>query len=189
MYRSRALSEAEGVAARAVFGESLDLARVRVGESRLLGAFARARTPFETAWFPRGAIGSPGYLPWLVHELAHAWQTQHGVAFLRKLWWGVRTMAGNPYDFGGPEGLREAAAAGRRFVDFNTEAQGDICRAYYEALSAGEDTSTFAPFIEELRSYGAGSPGGAGSGPGSSGAAGSGTAGSGTAGSGAAESG
>ncbi|MGH2718626.1 MAG: hypothetical protein ACRDJU_08615 [Actinomycetota bacterium] len=160
MSRSRPLTEPESAAARLVFGSSLDLSRVRVGQSRLLGAFGRARTPFETAWFPPGAIGSPGYLPWLIHELTHAWQTQHGVPFRTKLWWGIRTITGNPYDFGGEEGLAAAAAAGRRFADFNTEAQGDICRAYYQALTGGGDSrapaapaapAAFAPFIEDLQ--------------------------------------
>ncbi|HLI57517.1 MAG TPA: hypothetical protein VKY26_10875 [Actinomycetota bacterium] len=160
MSRSRPLTEAESAAARLVFGTSLDLSRVRVGTSALIGAFARARTPFQTAWFPPGAIGSPGYLPWLIHELTHAWQTQHAVSFWTKLGWGLSTIVGNPYDFGGEAGLLAAAAAGKRFVDFNTEQQGDLCRSYYLTLTGGGDTGAFAPFIEELRSYGAGSSAG-----------------------------
>jgi hypothetical protein len=149
---ARPLSADEEEAARTVFGDSLDYRRVRVGESAVLGAFGYARTPFETAYFPPGATASPGYLPWLIHELGHVWETEHGVAFTRKLWWALHAAAGNPYDYGGPAGLRRAAATGRRFEDFNTEQQAEICRDAYRVLAAGRDAGAFEPFLGQLRS-------------------------------------
>jgi hypothetical protein len=145
------LSSDEQREARRVFGDSLDFARVRVTESRIMSVGNYARTPFETVYFPPGAQYSPTFMPWLIHELTHAWQTQHGVPLATKLWWALHGITGDPYAYGGVPGLRDAAARGWQFTDFNTEQQGDICRHFYVALVGDADTSAFDPFIRDLQ--------------------------------------
>ena len=91
-------------------------------------------------------------MPWLIHELTHSWQYQHGVtlastattAFL--CWAGIRS-----YDYGGEPGLAAATAAGRGLRSFSTEQQGDIARDYYRAVKGGSPTTVYAPFIAELQ--------------------------------------
>ena len=147
----RPLNAVERGEAHKVFGDSIDYDRVRLGESAIMGAGENARTPFETIYFPPGAQADAGFIPWLIHELTHVWQTQHGISVVTKLWWALHAITGNPYDYGDEKGLKEAAAKGRRFRDFNTEQQGDICRNYYVALKAGRDTSAFEPFILDVQ--------------------------------------
>ena len=141
--KRRPLSGDEVREAEKVFGDSLDFEAVRVVESAVMGVGNYARTPFETVYFPPGAGDSAAFVPWLIHELTHVWQTQHGVSVLTKLRGAVRGR----YDYGGEAGLR----AGRRFRDFNTEQQGDICRDYYRTVVAGGDTSAYERFLAEVR--------------------------------------
>jgi Domain of unknown function (DUF4157) len=149
----RPLTSQERQEAEIVFGNSLDYDRVRLGESALMtvGKNSPARTPFETIYFPPGTLAGPVPMDWLIHELTHVWQTQHGVSVATKIWWALHSITGNPYDYGGEDGLREKAKQGKHFRDFNTEQQGDICRDYYLARKAGLDTSAFDPFIAEVR--------------------------------------
>jgi len=90
-------------------------------------------------------------MPWLIHELTHVWQTQHGIFVATKIWRALHSIAGNPYAYGGESGLEEDAKHGRHFRDYNTEQQGDICRDYYLAKKAARDTSAFDPFILEVQ--------------------------------------
>jgi hypothetical protein len=147
----RPLNAVERREARKVFADSIDYDRVRLGESAVMGSGQNARTPFETIYFPPGAQADTNFIPWLIHELTHVWQTQHGISVVTKLWWALHAITGNPYDYGDEQGLKDAAKKGRRFRDFNTEQQGDICRNYYIALEAGQDTSAFEPFILDVQ--------------------------------------
>lgn len=90
----RPLTPGELAAARNVFGDAIDWARVRI--------HARGFTPFQprrTAVSPLGAVHfraedclpdfSRGWaeMAWLIHELVHVWQYQTGVwVILRGLW-------------------------------------------------------------------------------------------------------
>jgi hypothetical protein len=147
----RPLNAVERREARKVFADSIDYDRVRLGESAIMGAGENARTPFETIYFPPGAQAEADFIPWLIHELTHVWQTQHGISVATKLWWALHSITGNPYDYRHEQGLKDEAAKGRHFRDFNTEQQGDICRDYYVALQAGRDTSAFEPFILDVQ--------------------------------------
>ncbi len=149
----RPLTSPERHEAELVFGNSIDYDRVRLGESAIMtaGPGQPARTPFETIYFPPGTLAKPVPMEWLIHELTHVWQTQHGISVATKIWWALHSIAGNPYDYGGEPRLKEAAKQGRHFLDFNTEQQGNICRDYYLAKKAGRDTSAFDPFILEVR--------------------------------------
>jgi hypothetical protein len=156
---SRGLDEAERKEAFRVFGKSLDYDKVRVAEDPLMSIGGYARTPGNTIYFPPGTTkdkDTPAlrgwYYPFLIHEMTHTWQTQHGVSALTK----IRTaLRGKPaYDYKGPAGLRKDAAAGAHFVDYNTEQQASICGDYASALINGGDTSPFEPFIAEVKNNG-----------------------------------
>ena len=147
----RPLNADERREAYQVFGANLDYDRIRLGESAIMGAGENARTPFETIYFPPGAQASADFIPWLIHELTHVWQTQHGISVVTKVWWALHALTGNPYDYGDEKGLKEAAGKGKGFRDFNTEQQGDICRDYYRVRRADGDTSAYDPFIREVK--------------------------------------
>ena len=166
---SRGLTDHERAEAKKVFGDSLNYGQVRVAESTVMtiGPDRPARTPGNTIYFPPGTLKNaaehekgttPGdqaeyqrYLHWLIHEMTHTWQTQHGAS----LWTKLKTALKGPsiYNYDGPEGLKKASAEGKHFVDFNTEQQADICADYY-AISEGfksGDKSAYEPFIREVR--------------------------------------
>jgi hypothetical protein len=124
---------------------------VKLGESPIMGSGAHARTPFNTIYFPPGAQKDPNFMSWLIHEMTHVWQTQHGVSVVTKVWWALHAIKGNPYDYGGEAGLKDAASKGKKFTDFNTEQQGDICRDYYVAHKSSKDTSAYDPFILQVQ--------------------------------------
>jgi hypothetical protein len=142
----------ERTEAAIVFGSGLDYRAIRVREHRLLGAGRIARTLPGSVNFPPGAFTRDGFLPWLVHELTHCWQYQHGVGLHRTAATALLCTFGvRSYDYGGEPGLAAATSAGRRLRDFNTEQQGDIARDYYRAVKAGRPTQVYAPFIADLR--------------------------------------
>lgn len=148
----RTLTSQEHAEARIVFGAGLDYARILIREHRILGAGGIARTLPGSVNFPRGALTTGTFLPWLVHELTHAWQYQHGIGLGRTAttallcWVGLRT-----YDYGGEAALAAATAAGRGLLSFNTEQQADIARDYYRAVKAGRPVDAYLPFVSDLR--------------------------------------
>lgn len=142
----RPLDPQERDAATKVFGPSLNCDRVRLATSAIIGFGSNARALPGAIYFPPKAL-TGDYLPWLMHELTHSWQYQHGVSMFETIWNAIR----RDYDYGDEAGLLAASAAGRRFGEFNTEEQGDIVRDYYCAMRAGRSTAAFDPFIAELR--------------------------------------
>lgn len=145
----RPLTDEEALEVQLVFGSSLDLKRTRIAESSLMAIGDYARTPFETAYFPIGAFKSADFLPWLVHELTHVWQTQHGISVFRKIATALR--GASAYEYGGPQQLVIDRGKGKKFLDYGTEQQADICRDYYRRLKASQDVSAYLPFIAEVK--------------------------------------
>ncbi len=161
----RPLYEYEIGEARRVFGEALRYERVRVHENNgwtdaldRLGRRLKGLPPmgpqdhnavtlgyncFFPVTLPASLIpvGQPlDYcMPWLIHELTHAWQFE-------KMGWGyvVRALSaqlnlkGAAYDFGPFDQLVTRRSQGATLTDFNPEQQGHITRAYYEALRRGD---------------------------------------------------
>ena len=109
-----------------------------------LGGYAR--TTWHTVYVPPGEMSDPGHMQLMMHEFTHLWQYQHGYSIAQT----IACALFCSYDYGRDDGLRAAAKAGKRFVDFNTEQQGDICRDYWLRKTAGGDTSAFDPFIAQL---------------------------------------
>jgi len=148
----RTLTPQEHAEARIVFGAGLDYSRIRIREHRILGAGGIARTLPGSVNFPRGASATGTFLPWLMHELTHAWQYQHGIGLGRTATTALLCWAGlRSYDYGGEAALAAATTAGRGLRSFNTEQQADIARDYYRALKAGRPVDVYLPFVSELR--------------------------------------
>jgi hypothetical protein len=149
----RPLTSEEVTEAKLAFGPGLDYGSIRITEDPILGSMQIARTLPSRIYFPPGASKSANYTPWLIHELTHSWQYQHGVSVAQTGTTAFLCYAGvQTYDYGKQPGLTAAAAAGRRFTSFNTEQQGDIVRDYYRALKAGTSTAAWSPFLPEIQS-------------------------------------
>ena len=147
----RGLTPQEKQEAQLVFGRGLDYGGVKIAESPIMGIAENARTPFDTIYFPPGTskLSFSDFMPWLIHELTHVWQYQHGVSVFAKLFWALH--GAKAYEYGGELALKAAAAQHKSFRSFNTEQQGDIMRNYYIALKAGADTSAYDPFVNEVQ--------------------------------------
>lgn len=153
---ARDLNAQERAEAKIVFGDSMDYDDVQVAEAPLLSIGGYARTPFTTVYFPPGSFKEPPdvYYPFLIHELTHVWQSQHGFSVLEKLFHALH--GASAYDYGGVAGLRAAKREGKHFLDFNTEQQADILKDYYKRVKAGQDTSDYDMFVAEVQGTEAG---------------------------------
>lgn len=157
--QSRGLDETERKEAFQVFGNSLDYNKVRVAEDPIMSVGRYALTPGNTIYLPPRTTkdkDSPErrwwYYPLLIHEMTHAWQSQHGVSTMRKVLTALRGHSAYNYD--GPEGLKKAATQGVHFVDFNTEQQASICADYISIVTDGGDKAPYEPFIAEVKNGG-----------------------------------
>jgi|UniRef100_UPI0035CA586D hypothetical protein len=122
----RPLTPAEHTAARAVFGDAIDYARVRIHDRRYI-FFQPAKVamaPNGQIYFPR-ACHCPDFstnvphLAWLLHELTHVWQHQQG------MWVRLRgTLARGKYGYG------DLGETDRPFTAFNIEQQAAIVGDY-----------------------------------------------------------
>jgi hypothetical protein len=143
----RSLSNFEQAEARLVFGNSLNLGQIRLAEDPILSIGSYARTTPWTINFPTGSFGSKDFMLWLIHELTHSWQYQHGVSLFTTIYHSIFSS----YDYGGEAGLRAARSAGRGFTSFNTEQQGDILREYYNRFKTCQDITVWQSFVNEVQ--------------------------------------
>ena len=141
--------------ARAFYGPSLDLSDVRVTTSwAVRGGAGTAWTCNTVIRFKRPK--HPEDLPpepTLIHELGHVWEHQNGQAqllsgFVEQL---GRLFGRDPYDYGGPEGVRRAPT----LAGFSKESQAQIVTERWKALHSyradrmGIELST-AGYAEDL---------------------------------------
>jgi len=142
--------------ARVFYGPSIDFSRVRVKESRLVFG------PSGTGWTCSNVVrfkkaSKPEDLPeesTLIHELGHVWEHQGGQAQLLK---GLVEQAGrafgrDPYDFGGPAGVKRAT----RLTEFKKEGQAEIIRDYWLSQHGFDSDMRNVPFstpgyVDDLR--------------------------------------
>lgn len=154
----RSLTEPEKAEARIVFGSSLNLENVKVSEAPIMSIGGFARTLPDIVYLPRGTLTNNigDYMPLLIHELTHVWQYQHGISVVTTLFHAVFST----YSYGDEQGLVAARREGKRFVDFNTEQQGDICRDYYNIVKGNRrstnGTAAWDPYIAEVKGTRAG---------------------------------
>jgi hypothetical protein len=132
--------------ARAYYGPSLDLSRVRVRSSWVVFG------PTGTGWTcntvvrfkrPRRAVDLPDE-PTFIHELGHVWEHQTGQAQILR---GLIEQAGrafgrDPYDFGGAEGVKRAT----QLTSFSKESQAQILMEYWMSQNGYEADSNGVPF-------------------------------------------
>jgi hypothetical protein len=99
------------------------------------------------------------FMPWLIHEMTHAWQYQHiGWTYI------VRALAAQfrygaaAYDFGGVDNLIKRREQDHwTLKNFNPEQQGDIARTYYyysrqtDNPNAQSALSAFLPYIHDIQ--------------------------------------
>jgi hypothetical protein len=148
----RGLRTDEIEVARSVFGNELDTSQIRLTDDSPASPDAVAlpnNIKFPPGALPPSDLNMPldlKYRAWLVHELTHQWQYQHGrtVPGLALDAWG------DDYDYGGEQGLIAADKQGKRFGEFNNEEQGDILRDYYNRRETGKDTSAYEPFVRQI---------------------------------------
>jgi|GEM_PF-391295 len=155
-YNSRPLSERERILARSVFGNTLDLDRVRLDERACLGP-RQARFCYVSFFH----VNSWGAMPddLFVHELMHVWQYEHlGICYipraLRAQW------SAEGYDYGGVEGLQKARRHKKGLFQFNYEQQADIVADYFRiregktprwGRGTAADLRLYKIFIDEMR--------------------------------------
>jgi len=138
-FGTRVLTGDERSAAVSVFGSSVALDDVRVRTGGPLTWFGAGVTIGNVISFPRGRYdGSARSLPWLMHELTHVWQYQHGgLGYIPR---SVR------------EQLTEKDAylvhyeEGKTFMEYDIEEQAVIVSEYFASR-----TERFAPLMLELR--------------------------------------
>lgn len=142
--------------ARDFYGPSIDFAKVRVrGSWAVFGSPRTGWTCNDVIRFkrPRRADHLPSESTF-IHELGHVWEHQSGQAQVLK---GIVEQTGrlfrrDPYDFGGPEGVKRAA----RLTDFSKESQAQIVMEYWKSQQGCEADSKGVPFstpgyVDELR--------------------------------------
>lgn len=142
--------------ARDFFGPSLDLSRVRVKASRwVFGSSSSAWTCNTVVRFKRPT--GPEDLPseaTLIHELGHVWEHRSGQAqLLSGLVEQMGRMFGrDPYDFGGPAGLRDADT----LTTFSKEGEAQIITELWKAEHGYRTDRMDVPFsttgyVDEVR--------------------------------------
>ena len=121
----RSLTAGEQHLAREIFGSAINYATVKVHNGRYI--FFQ---PSDTAMTPNGEIYFPAKVykddfstnisdsQWLIHELTHVWQYQHGTDVV------ARAIFNRNYDYGRLDGTRT-------FADFGVEQQAAITADYY----------------------------------------------------------
>ncbi|HEV2778578.1 MAG TPA: peptidoglycan-binding domain-containing protein [Actinophytocola sp.] len=142
----RGLTAEEVSAAYSVFHDTLNTDSIVLTEGGVLAVGGYARTLPDYVTFPDGTLSKPDgdFMAWLIHELGHCWQYQQGASVPGL----ILSALGGDYDYGGEQGLRDAAAVGQPFSDFGYEEQASIFADYYRRL--GGDTSAYDPYIQSV---------------------------------------
>lgn len=109
----------------------------------------RAFATWHTINMPEGHDTN---LALVVHELTHTFQYERvGSVYIGQGLWVQIRLGWKAYDYGGPPGLMDSWAAGKRYKDYNREQQGQIAQDYSALVRAEQDTTEYEPFIAELR--------------------------------------
>jgi hypothetical protein len=138
------------------FGPALDLDRVRIGTSPwVIGPPGTAWTCNTVVRFkrPDRAADLPSEAT-LIHELAHVWEHRAGQAqiLMGSLEQVRRRFGHDPYDFGGPAGVRDAET----LAGFSKEGQAQILTELWRAEHGHATDRKDIPFstpgyVEDLR--------------------------------------
>jgi hypothetical protein len=150
---ARPLTAAEEALLRAVFGDGLDYAPIRLKEGRLgiLGLPRRAFTHGDTIFVPEGPLLEPSNQrdALLVHEAVHVWQHQRGgTAYMSEAL--AAQWFGDGYNFA--TGL----AAGKRWPALNPEQQAEIVEQAFAAgyFAAAAGSRFLVELVDSRRDHG-----------------------------------
>ena len=102
------------------------------------------------------------FMPWLIHELTHAWQFQHtGWIYIVQALSAQFRYGAAAYDFGGAENLLKRREQDHWTLgNFNPEQQGDIAKAYYyysrtdnkvDEPNKQNPLSAYLPYINDIQ--------------------------------------
>jgi hypothetical protein len=126
-WHSRPLSESEIQLARSVFGQAIDLRRVRVDETARI-----ACREWHVIYVSFYTINAWGHFhpDVLIHELVHVWQYHKmGSVYIPRAISAQKTSEG--YNYGGVTALEDCVSSGGSLRDFNLEQQAEIVADYY----------------------------------------------------------
>lgn len=129
-FRSRPLDAEESKRAKLIFGDTIDLQRVRIDERAWLGP-----KQYQFCYVSFHTINSWGLMrdDILIHELVHVWQYERfGAIYIAKA---LQAQAGEGYDYGGWARLNIVKRTRGKLLDFNFEQQADIVMDYYRLLT------------------------------------------------------
>lgn len=143
-WKTRPLTIEEKAIAEKYYRDTIDLQQVRINPSaKYTRKLALAYVSFNTInhWYNMSHDV-------LIHELMHVWQHQHlgSVYALKAL---HAQHLGNPYDYGGLEGLYHAMMQGKDLMDFNLEQQAEIMQDYCKQTEMG----LISPLGQSVYSY------------------------------------
>ena len=127
-FNTRALGSREIAIAQKIFGKAINYGMVRIDMHSVVPAFThRAYTSFHT-------INAWGDLPdeTLIHELTHVWQYEHaGAIYMAQAVHAQLQRGQGAYNYGGPDGLKDAREKGHGLLSFNREEQAQIVEDFY----------------------------------------------------------
>ncbi len=149
------LTPAEIATLASVFGpRALRYQDIRIAQGGILNAVfryngGRAFATWHTIHLP---ADSRQNLALLVHEVTHVFQYERvGSAYIGEALAAQRRQGMACYQYGGPAGLQSCLHKGKRYRDFNREAQAQIAQDYFARRAMGKDTSAYETYVAELR--------------------------------------
>ena len=142
-HQSRQLTTGELALARSVFGDSLKLDSVHLKTAwwvlKHYAVSPNGNIYFHPAdWVTDFSQCSLGKQSWLIHELTHIWQLQHGLKVVRG------AIINRRYHY--------VLEAGKSFFDYGIEQQARMVQDYFVRRHHGHDCCDFEnclPFLKE----------------------------------------
>ena len=141
--QSRQLTDGEIVLARSVFGDTINLDNVHLKTAwwvlKHYAVSPNGNIYFHPAdWVTDFSQCSLGKQSWLIHELTHVWQLQHGLKVVRG------AIINRRYDY--------VLEAGKSFFNYGIEQQARMVQDYFVRRHHGHDCCDFencVPFLKE----------------------------------------
>ena len=123
---SRKLTAGEIAAARTIFGANLNYVPIDIHRGKYVFFQPNdiAMAPNGDVYFPEAVYKpdfslTPSDMSWMIHELTHCWQYQHG------MWVRLRGVLEREYDYG------DLGSGQRTFGSFKLEQQASIVSDYF----------------------------------------------------------
>ena len=139
--KRRGLTQGEKVLAQSVFGNSLHLDSVEIIAHRWVlknyGISPNGKIYFNIAnWCEDFSRQSLGQQSWLIHELTHVWQVQHGMRVL------LRALFNRKYSY--------VLQEGKLFFKYGIEQQAQMVQDYFLRRAKGQECGAYEACIPFL---------------------------------------